>query len=120
MDIDNADSRLCKCNMCVLAFVKTGSQGQKKGGRTSKVPKQIAMNWADLLPPPPVSPPPSQDYGISMDDRWALCSHHTHAHAHAHYTFFVKLCVSVMWCSATRPSSSARSLRLACTYSLMS
>lgn len=55
-------------------FFNTGSQGQKKGGRTPKVPKQSAMNWADLLPPPPVSPPPCQDYGISMDDRWGLCS----------------------------------------------
>ncbi|XP_060753757.1 roundabout homolog 1 isoform X3 [Neoarius graeffei] len=48
----------------------SGSQGQKKGGRTPKVPKQSAMNWADLLPPPPVSPPPCQDYGISMDDSY--------------------------------------------------
>ncbi|KAM9468629.1 roundabout homolog 1 isoform 2-T2 [Clarias gariepinus] len=48
----------------------SGSQGQKKGGRTTKVPKQSAMNWADLLPPPPVSPPPCQDYGISMDDSY--------------------------------------------------
>ncbi|KAF7700362.1 hypothetical protein HF521_003320 [Silurus meridionalis] len=46
----------------------SGSQGQKKGGRNPKVPKQNPMNWADLLPPPPVSPPPCQDYGISMDD----------------------------------------------------
>ncbi|XP_053095771.1 roundabout homolog 1 isoform X7 [Pangasianodon hypophthalmus] len=48
----------------------SGSQGQKKGGRAPKVPKQSAMNWADLLPPPPVSPPPCQDYGISMDDSY--------------------------------------------------
>ncbi|XP_058269399.1 roundabout homolog 1 isoform X2 [Hemibagrus wyckioides] len=48
----------------------SGSQGQKKGGRTAKVPKQNAMNWADLLPPPPISPPPCQDYGISMDDSY--------------------------------------------------
>ncbi|XP_053543555.1 roundabout homolog 1 isoform X7 [Ictalurus punctatus] len=48
----------------------SGSQGQKKGGRTTKVPKQSAMNWADLLPPPPISPPPCQDYGISMDDSY--------------------------------------------------
>ncbi|KAF4086358.1 hypothetical protein AMELA_G00105580 [Ameiurus melas] len=48
----------------------SGSQGQKKGGRTTKVPKQSAMNWADLLPPPPISPPPCQDYSISMDDSY--------------------------------------------------
>ncbi|XP_047676568.1 roundabout homolog 1 isoform X8 [Tachysurus fulvidraco] len=48
----------------------SGSQGQKKGGRIAKAPKQSAMNWTDLLPPPPISPPPCQDYGISMDDSY--------------------------------------------------
>lgn len=109
-------------------FVKTGSQGQKKGGRTTKVPKQSAMNWADLLPPPPVSPPPCQDYGISMDDRSGLYKHDTHTHIHTHTLNILfdclgntkKIVVFVMWCLATRLSSSARSLRPACTYNLMS
>uniref|UniRef100_A0A3B4ZMB9 Roundabout guidance receptor 1 n=1 Tax=Stegastes partitus TaxID=144197 RepID=A0A3B4ZMB9_9TELE len=38
----------------------SGSQGQKKGVRTPKLPKQSTMNWADLLPPPPANPPPSR------------------------------------------------------------
>uniref|UniRef100_A0A672YII3 Roundabout, axon guidance receptor, homolog 1 (Drosophila) n=1 Tax=Sphaeramia orbicularis TaxID=375764 RepID=A0A672YII3_9TELE len=38
----------------------SGSQGQKKGMRTPKLPKQSTMNWADLLPPPPANPPPSR------------------------------------------------------------
>uniref|UniRef100_A0A672FC16 Roundabout, axon guidance receptor, homolog 1 (Drosophila) n=1 Tax=Salarias fasciatus TaxID=181472 RepID=A0A672FC16_SALFA len=49
----------------------SGSQGQKKGMRTPKLPKQSTMNWADLLPPPPANPPPSrtaEDYALSMED----------------------------------------------------
>uniref|UniRef100_A0A3B4CFM4 Roundabout, axon guidance receptor, homolog 1 (Drosophila) n=1 Tax=Pygocentrus nattereri TaxID=42514 RepID=A0A3B4CFM4_PYGNA len=48
----------------------SGSQGQKKGVRTPKLPKQSTMNWADLLPPPPVSPPPCQDYNLSIDNSY--------------------------------------------------
>ncbi|XP_072547703.1 roundabout homolog 1 isoform X6 [Salminus brasiliensis] len=48
----------------------SGSQGQKKGVRTPKMPKQSTMNWTDLLPPPPVSPPPCQDYSLSIDDSY--------------------------------------------------
>ncbi|XP_042271388.1 roundabout homolog 1 isoform X3 [Thunnus albacares] len=47
----------------------SGSQGQKKGVRTPKLPKQSTMNWADLLPPPPANPPPSrstEEYSLSM------------------------------------------------------
>ncbi|XP_069563423.1 roundabout homolog 1 isoform X6 [Brachyistius frenatus] len=47
----------------------SGSQGQKKGMRTPKLPKQSTMNWADLLPPPPANPPPSrttEEYSLSM------------------------------------------------------
>uniref|UniRef100_A0A3Q3K0T7 Roundabout, axon guidance receptor, homolog 1 (Drosophila) n=1 Tax=Monopterus albus TaxID=43700 RepID=A0A3Q3K0T7_MONAL len=53
----------------------SGSQGQKKGVRTPKLPKQSTMNWADLLPPPPVSPPPSrntEEYTLSMEERWDM------------------------------------------------
>ncbi|XP_077421448.1 roundabout homolog 1 isoform X1 [Vanacampus margaritifer] len=49
----------------------SGSQGQKKGTRTPKLPKQSTMNWADLLPPPPANPPPSRsadDYSLSMEE----------------------------------------------------
>ncbi|XP_061828600.1 roundabout homolog 1 [Nerophis lumbriciformis] len=49
----------------------SGSQGQKKGTRTPKLPKQSTMNWADLLPPPPANPPPTrnaQDYTLSMEE----------------------------------------------------
>ncbi|XP_029699238.1 roundabout homolog 1 isoform X4 [Takifugu rubripes] len=49
----------------------SGSQGQKKGGRTPKLPKQSTMNWADLLPPPPANPPPSrstEEYSLSMEE----------------------------------------------------
>ncbi|XP_036931106.1 roundabout homolog 1 isoform X6 [Acanthopagrus latus] len=49
----------------------SGSQGQKKGVRTPKLPKQSTMNWADLLPPPPANPPPSrstEEYSLSMED----------------------------------------------------
>lgn len=49
----------------------SGSQGQKKGMRTPKLPKQSTMNWADLLPPPPANPPPSHaadDYAMSVQD----------------------------------------------------
>ncbi|XP_053728754.1 roundabout homolog 1 isoform X3 [Synchiropus splendidus] len=49
----------------------SGSQGQKKGLRTPKLPKQSTMNWADLLPPPPVNPPPTrnaEEYSLSMEE----------------------------------------------------
>ncbi|XP_047449788.1 roundabout homolog 1 isoform X8 [Mugil cephalus] len=49
----------------------SGSQGQKKGIRTPKLPKQSTMNWADLLPPPPANPPPSrntEEYSLSMEE----------------------------------------------------
>ncbi|TKC49014.1 hypothetical protein EI555_020344, partial [Monodon monoceros] len=50
----------------------SGSQGHKKGARTPKVPKQGGMNWADLLPPPPVHPPQSasEEYSISVDESY--------------------------------------------------
>ncbi|XP_074496605.1 roundabout homolog 1 isoform X2 [Sebastes fasciatus] len=53
----------------------SGSQGQKKGVRTPKLPKQSTMNWADLLPPPPANPPPSrstEEYSLSMEERWDM------------------------------------------------
>uniref|UniRef100_A0A3P8NG79 Roundabout, axon guidance receptor, homolog 1 (Drosophila) n=1 Tax=Astatotilapia calliptera TaxID=8154 RepID=A0A3P8NG79_ASTCA len=46
-------------------------QGQKKGVRTPKVPKQSTMNWADLLPPPPANPPPTrntEEYSLPMEE----------------------------------------------------
>ncbi|XP_071001305.1 roundabout homolog 1-like, partial [Oncorhynchus clarkii lewisi] len=49
------------------------SQGQKKGVRTPKLPKQSAMNWADLLPPPPANPPPCrnmEEYSLSMNESY--------------------------------------------------
>uniref|UniRef100_A0A7N8WPA3 Roundabout, axon guidance receptor, homolog 1 (Drosophila) n=1 Tax=Mastacembelus armatus TaxID=205130 RepID=A0A7N8WPA3_9TELE len=49
----------------------SGSQGQKKGVRTPKLPKQSTMNWADLLPPPPANPPPgrnAEEYSLSMEE----------------------------------------------------
>ncbi|XP_028428920.1 roundabout homolog 1 isoform X3 [Perca flavescens] len=49
----------------------SGSQGQKKGVRTPKLPKQSTMNWADLLPPPPANPPPSrstEQYSLSLEE----------------------------------------------------
>ncbi|XP_031153435.1 roundabout homolog 1 isoform X6 [Sander lucioperca] len=49
----------------------SGSQGQKKGVRTPKLPKQSTMNWADLLPPPPANPPPSrstEEYSLSLEE----------------------------------------------------
>uniref|UniRef100_A0A3Q0T1D3 Roundabout guidance receptor 1 n=1 Tax=Amphilophus citrinellus TaxID=61819 RepID=A0A3Q0T1D3_AMPCI len=49
----------------------SGSQGQKKGVRTPKVPKQSTMNWADLLPPPPANPPPTrntEEYSLAMEE----------------------------------------------------
>ncbi|XP_042079510.1 roundabout homolog 1 isoform X3 [Haplochromis burtoni] len=49
----------------------SGSQGQKKGVRTPKVPKQSTMNWADLLPPPPANPPPTrntEEYSLPMEE----------------------------------------------------
>nr|XP_021337007.1 roundabout homolog 1 isoform X10 [Danio rerio] len=48
----------------------SGSQGQKKGGRTTKQAKQNPMNWTELLPPPPVNPPPCQEYTLVMDDSY--------------------------------------------------
>ncbi|XP_036379292.1 roundabout homolog 1-like isoform X1 [Megalops cyprinoides] len=51
----------------------SGSQGHKKGTRNPKPPKQGAMHLADLLPPPPVNPPPcqtSEDYATSMEKRY--------------------------------------------------
>ncbi|XP_078514470.1 roundabout homolog 1 [Lissotriton helveticus] len=51
----------------------SGSQGHKKGMRTPKLSKQAGMNWADLLPPPPVHPPPhsnSEDYSLSVDESY--------------------------------------------------
>uniref|UniRef100_A0A672KG54 Roundabout guidance receptor 1 n=1 Tax=Sinocyclocheilus grahami TaxID=75366 RepID=A0A672KG54_SINGR len=48
----------------------SGSQGQKKGGRTTKQAKQNTMNWTELLPPPPVNPPPCQEYTLVMDDSY--------------------------------------------------
>ncbi|KAI1903451.1 hypothetical protein AGOR_G00027330 [Albula goreensis] len=51
----------------------SGSQGQKKGVRTAKPPKQGAMNLADLLPPPPVNPPPcqtSEEYTLAMENNF--------------------------------------------------
>ncbi|XP_034460086.1 roundabout homolog 1 isoform X5 [Hippoglossus hippoglossus] len=53
----------------------SGSQGQKKGMRTPKLPKQSTMNWADLLPPPPANPPPSrstEEYSLPMEERWDM------------------------------------------------
>lgn len=56
--------------VCLFSFYcRTGSQGQKKGGRTTKQAKQNTMNWADLLPPPPVNPPLCQEYTLPIDDR---------------------------------------------------
>ncbi|TRY72935.1 hypothetical protein DNTS_001129 [Danionella cerebrum] len=49
---------------------KTGSQGQKKGGRTTRQPKHNPMNWTELLPPPPVNPPPCQEYTLAMEDSY--------------------------------------------------
>ncbi|KAM9812392.1 roundabout homolog 1 isoform 8-T8 [Syngnathus typhle] len=49
----------------------SGSQGQKKGTRTPKLPKQSTMNWGDLLPPPPANPPPTRnadDYSLSLEE----------------------------------------------------
>ncbi|KAG5269493.1 hypothetical protein AALO_G00202670 [Alosa alosa] len=49
----------------------SGSQGQKKGTRTPKLPKQNTMNWADLLPPPPANPPPCDKYShLSMEESY--------------------------------------------------
>ncbi|XP_055735660.1 roundabout homolog 1-like isoform X2 [Salvelinus fontinalis] len=51
----------------------SGSQGQKKGVRTPKLPKQSTMNWADLLPPPPANPPPCrnmEEYSLSIDESY--------------------------------------------------
>ncbi|XP_055369863.1 roundabout homolog 1 isoform X6 [Betta splendens] len=49
----------------------SGSQGQKKGMRTPKLPKQSTMNWTDLLPPPPANPPPSrntEEYSLPLEE----------------------------------------------------
>ncbi|KAH0624910.1 hypothetical protein JD844_032817 [Phrynosoma platyrhinos] len=51
----------------------SGSQGHKKGARTPKASKQAGMNWADLLPPPPVHPPPhsnSEEYSLSVNESY--------------------------------------------------
>ncbi|XP_073674426.1 roundabout homolog 1 [Garra rufa] len=48
----------------------SGSQGQKKGGRSTKQIKQNPMNWTELLPPPPINPPPCQEYTLTMDDSY--------------------------------------------------
>ncbi|XP_058655319.1 roundabout homolog 1 isoform X5 [Onychostoma macrolepis] len=48
----------------------SGSQGQKKGGRSTKQIKQNPMNWTELLPPPPVNPPPCREYTLAMDDSY--------------------------------------------------
>ncbi|KAA0701788.1 Roundabout -like protein 1 [Triplophysa tibetana] len=48
----------------------SGSQGQKKGGRTTKHAKQNPMNWTELLPPPPVNPPPCHEYTLAIDDSY--------------------------------------------------
>ncbi|XP_066478768.1 roundabout homolog 1 isoform X3 [Tiliqua scincoides] len=51
----------------------SGSQGHKKGARTPKASKQAGMNWADLLPPPPVHPPPhsnNEDYSLSVNESY--------------------------------------------------
>ncbi|XP_054650907.1 roundabout homolog 1 isoform X10 [Dunckerocampus dactyliophorus] len=60
----NSDSNLA-------TYSRPGSQGQKKGVRTPKLPKQSTMNWADLLPPPPANPPPTrnaEDYSLSLEE----------------------------------------------------
>lgn len=62
------DIALYHTEMCIYLF--TGSQGQKKGGRSTKQIKQNPMNWTELLPPPPpVNPPPCQEYSLALDDR---------------------------------------------------
>uniref|UniRef100_A0A8C6Y3T2 Roundabout guidance receptor 1 n=1 Tax=Naja naja TaxID=35670 RepID=A0A8C6Y3T2_NAJNA len=51
----------------------SGSQGHKKGAKTPKTSKQAGMNWAEVLPPPPVHPPPhndSDDYNLSMNESY--------------------------------------------------
>ncbi|XP_026519883.1 roundabout homolog 1 isoform X3 [Notechis scutatus] len=51
----------------------SGSQGHKKGAKTPKTTKQAGMNWAEVLPPPPVHPPPhndSEDYNLSMNESY--------------------------------------------------
>uniref|UniRef100_A0A4W5KGT9 Roundabout guidance receptor 1 n=1 Tax=Hucho hucho TaxID=62062 RepID=A0A4W5KGT9_9TELE len=56
-----------------FVHVFAGSQGQKKGVRTPKLPKQSTMNWADLLPPPPTNPAPCrniEEYSLSMDESY--------------------------------------------------
>ncbi len=63
----------------------TGSQGQKKGGRTTKQIKQNPMNWTELLPPPPVNPPPCHEYTLAMDDRW---DQHTQAFTYGVYASY--------------------------------
>lgn len=63
------------CDWVLFSHFWAGSQGQKKGVRTPKLPKQSTMNWADLLPPPPANPPPSrstEEYSLSMDERWDM------------------------------------------------
>ncbi|XP_058040539.1 roundabout homolog 1 isoform X3 [Ahaetulla prasina] len=51
----------------------SGSQGHKKSAKTPKTSKQTGMNWAEVLPPPPVHPPPhnnSEDYNLSMNESY--------------------------------------------------
>lgn len=67
-----------------VLFVSIGSQGQKKGTRTPKLPKQSTMNWADLLPPPPANPPPCDKYShLTMEERYAFPIY-TETHAHSY------------------------------------
>uniref|UniRef100_A0A672KM51 Roundabout guidance receptor 1 n=1 Tax=Sinocyclocheilus grahami TaxID=75366 RepID=A0A672KM51_SINGR len=63
-------NKLNKGDFFISFFYFTGSQGQKKGGRTTKQAKQNTMNWTELLPPPPVNPPPCQEYTLVMDDSY--------------------------------------------------
>ncbi|XP_055487876.1 roundabout homolog 1-like, partial [Leucoraja erinacea] len=52
----------------------SGSQGHKKSVRTPKMSMQGGMNWADLLPPPPMHPPPNasnpEEYSFAADDSY--------------------------------------------------
>lgn len=93
------NTSLCVCRCLVTDWVLfffhiwAGSQGQKKGVRTPKLPKQSTMNWADLLPPPPANPPPSrstEEYSLSMEERWdmsAQTQRHKQSDRHAHTVF---------------------------------
>lgn len=92
---------------CCFFSVWAGSQGQKKGVRTPKLPKQSTMNWADLLPPPPANPPPSrstEEYSLSMEERWdmsAQTQRHRQSDRHADTVFkykFIRLAFSPVSC----------------------